>query len=87
MVEGETLLVLLLLGRCQHPRTAPQPAKKGAAAAMHDGRCPDEGADVMVEGETLLVLLLLGRCQHPTTAPQPAKKGAAAAMHRGWCPG
>ena len=41
MVEGETLLVLLLLGRWQQPATAPQPApatapqpgKKGAAEA------------------------------------------------------
>ena len=31
MVEGKTLLVLLLLGRCQHSATVPQPAKKGTA--------------------------------------------------------
>ena len=32
MVEGKTLLVFLLLGRCQHSATVPQPAKKGAVA-------------------------------------------------------
>ena len=45
MVEGETLLVLLLLGRWQQPATAPQPGKKGAADA----------SDAMV-----FVLVLLG---------------------------
>ena len=29
MVEGETLLVLRLSGRCQHSAAVPQPAKKG----------------------------------------------------------
>ena len=33
MVEGKTLLVLLLLGRCQHSATVPQPAKKGVVSA------------------------------------------------------
>ena len=33
MVEGETLLVLLLLGRCQHPATVPQPARKSTVSA------------------------------------------------------
>ena len=32
MVEGETLLVLLLLGRCQHPATVLQSARKGAVS-------------------------------------------------------
>ena len=34
MVEGETLLVLLLLGRCHHPAAVPQPAKKSAVSAQ-----------------------------------------------------
>ena len=33
MVEGETLLVLRLPGRCQHSATVPQPAKKVAVSA------------------------------------------------------
>ena len=33
MVEGETLLVLLLLGRCLHPAAVPQPPKKSAVSA------------------------------------------------------
>ena len=33
MVEGETLLVLLLLGRCHHPATVLQSARKGAVSA------------------------------------------------------
>ena len=37
MVEGETLLVLLLLGRCRHPTTAPQPARKGQEVWNHIG--------------------------------------------------
>ena len=37
MVEGETLLVLLLLGRCRHPTTAPQPARKGQEVRNHIG--------------------------------------------------
>ena len=56
MVEGKTLLVLLLLGRCQHSATGPQPAKKDAVSAVPHRRCPGQGADVMVEGGTLLVL-------------------------------
>ena len=32
MVEGITLLVLLLLGRCQHPATVLQPGRKGAVS-------------------------------------------------------
>ena len=34
MVEGGTLLVLLLLGRCQNSATGPQPAKKDAVSAV-----------------------------------------------------
>ena len=33
MHEGETLLVLFLAGRCQHPATVLQPGKKGAVSA------------------------------------------------------
>ena len=32
MVEGETLLVLLLVGHCQHPATVLQSASKGAVS-------------------------------------------------------
>ena len=32
MVEGETLLVLFLAGRCQHPATVLQSARKGAVS-------------------------------------------------------
>ena len=32
MVEGETLLVFFLPGRCQHPATVLQPGKKGAVS-------------------------------------------------------
>ena len=36
MVEGKTLLVLLLLGRCQHPARVPQPAiLQCARSAVH----------------------------------------------------
>ena len=34
MVEGKTLLVLLLLGRCQHPATVPQSARKSTVFAQ-----------------------------------------------------
>ena len=40
MVEGRTLLVLLLLGRCQHSATVPQPAKKGVVSAKRAVRSP-----------------------------------------------
>ena len=40
MVEGKTLLVLLLLGRCQHSATVPQPAKKGVVSAKRAVRSP-----------------------------------------------
>ena len=40
MVEGKTLLVLLLLGRCQHSATVPQPAKKGVVSGKRAVRSP-----------------------------------------------
>ena len=52
MVEGGTLLVLLLLGRCQHSATGPQPAKKGAAGQEVRGFCNARGPQ-SIHGTTL----------------------------------
>ena len=42
MVEGETLLVLRLSGRCQHSATVPQPAKKGAVSGKRAVRTGED---------------------------------------------
>ena len=42
MVEGKTLFVFLLRGRCQHSATVPQPAKKGAVSGKRAVRTGED---------------------------------------------
>ena len=74
MVEGKTLLVLLLCARCQRSALASQPGllREGRAQrAVADSGVPFKGAEVTVEGKILVVLLLSACCQHSALASRP----------------